>query len=163
MPRRRSIWVSNATEFQITAGTDQILDLGTAARSATGLTNLNGFTAVRNIINLTWQANALANDFERCFAGIVRATEAAAAAGVTAIADPDAGGGEFMWRDVTYVPRVGPEIAATPTYGALATLLRFDIRSSRKLGSDHTLVFRAGCSNNDYDLGLWVNTLYLMP
>jgi len=163
MARRKAEWVLSASEFQLVAGTNQKFEIGNDAQSHFGVSSLGGYTCSRLLVNLTWQADALAADFDPCFAGIVRVSEQASTAGVGSLPDPEQAGGGFMWRDHTFIPRVGPEIAATPIYGALATLLRFDVRSSRKMLSEHTLVFIAGCTTSDYDLGWSVNALWLRP
>ncbi len=163
MARRRSMWCLSKSEFQLTAGTNQKFEIGNDVKSLIGVTSLDGYTVTRLLINLTWQADALAADFDPCFAGISRVNERASTQGVDSLPDPELAGGEFMWRDHVFVPRVGPEIAATPIYGALALVRSFDIRSSRKMGNDQTLVFTAGCTTSDFDLGWSVNALWLIP
>ena len=163
MARRKAEWVLSSGEMQLAAGTDQKNEIGVDAQAHFGVASLGGYTVSRLIINLTWQADSLGADFDPCFAGIVRVTEQASTAGIAALPDPEQTGGGWMWRDHSFIPRVGTEIAATPIYGAFGHMLRFDVRSSRKMLSEHTLVFLAGCTNNDYDLGFSVNALWLRP
>ena len=163
MARRQAEWVLSASEFQLAAGTNQKFEIGNDAQSHFGVASLGGWTVVRLLINLTWQADALAADFDPCFAGIVGVTEVASTAGVGSLPDPELAGGGFMWRDHRFIPRVGSEISAVPVYGAFAHMVSFDIRSARKMKSEHTLVFIAGCTTSDYDLGWSVNALWLRP
>ena len=77
MARRRSMWLQTGSELQLAVGVSQHIDLGDAMRSQLAATNLGGHTLARVIINVTWQADALAVDFELCRLGLVVVSEAA--------------------------------------------------------------------------------------
>ena len=139
------------------------MDMGDAPRSQLGMTSLNGLTIARMVINWTWQADALANDFELCLIGVAVVSEAAEVAGVASMPDLTNFGGPWYYHDGRHVPRVGPEIAATPIFGALGHMFHADVRSSRAIRNEQTPVLLGECAGNDFDLGVYVRTLYWLP